>query len=129
MLVRGHKVLHVMLVDRAGTGHIVVHITFTYHAGSRAPGDTCNANRPCWLQGTWWYRSIKYSAEQILMDTTQLYFIFLHKTPNMMLKRTLLNINKCDKIFIEKYLNFTFDTFVCFLKKISIFVIEKTFLI
>ncbi|KAI0226507.1 J domain-containing protein [Lamellibrachia satsuma] len=40
--------------------------------------------------GTWWYRSIKYSAEQILMDTTQLYFIFFHKTPNMMLKRVLM---------------------------------------
>ncbi|ELU17583.1 hypothetical protein CAPTEDRAFT_160293 [Capitella teleta] len=40
--------------------------------------------------GTWWYRSIQYSAEQILMDTTQLYFYFFHKTPNMILKRVIM---------------------------------------
>ncbi len=47
--------------------------------------DTSNHARVI-LQGTWWYRSIKFSAEQILMDTTQLYFYFFHKTPNMILK-------------------------------------------
>ena len=40
--------------------------------------------------GSWWYRSIKYSAEQILMDTMQLYRFFIHKTPNMVLKREFL---------------------------------------
>ena len=41
--------------------------------------------------GSWWYRSIKYSAEQILMDTMQLYRFFVHKTPNMILKSEYYN--------------------------------------
>ncbi|XP_014363563.2 translocation protein SEC63 homolog [Papilio machaon] len=40
--------------------------------------------------GTWWYRSIKYSGEQVLLDTTQMYFYFCHKTPSMPLKRALM---------------------------------------
>ncbi|CAK1553549.1 unnamed protein product [Leptosia nina] len=40
--------------------------------------------------GTWWYRSIKYSGEQVLLDTTQMYFFFCHKTPSMPLKRALM---------------------------------------
>lgn len=38
-------------------------------------------------QGTWWYRSIKYSAQQVLIHTSRLYLRFLHKSPNMILKR------------------------------------------
>lgn len=38
-------------------------------------------------QGTWWYKSIQYSCEQILLDTTQLYYYFFHKTPAMQTKR------------------------------------------
>ncbi|XP_070568773.1 translocation protein SEC63 homolog [Ptychodera flava] len=41
--------------------------------------------------GTWWYRSIKFSADQILLDTTQLFFYFFHKTPNNMpVKRAIM---------------------------------------
>lgn len=40
--------------------------------------------------GTWWYRSIRFSGEQVLLDTTQLYFYFCHKTPSMPLKRALM---------------------------------------
>ncbi|XP_068697913.1 translocation protein SEC63 homolog [Montipora foliosa] len=40
--------------------------------------------------GTWWYKSIQYSCEQILLDTTQLYYYFFHKTPNMQIKRVLM---------------------------------------
>merc|ERR1719158_1463612 len=38
----------------------------------------------------WWSRSSKYSGEQVLLDTTQLYYYFLHKTPHMMLRRVLM---------------------------------------
>ena len=38
----------------------------------------------------WWSNSIKFSGEQVLLDTTQLYYYFFHKTPHMMLKRVLL---------------------------------------
>uniref|UniRef100_A0A672G2P2 J domain-containing protein n=1 Tax=Salarias fasciatus TaxID=181472 RepID=A0A672G2P2_SALFA len=39
------------------------------------------------LQGTWWYRSIRYSGDQILINTTQLFMHFMYKTPNMNMKR------------------------------------------
>lgn len=38
-------------------------------------------------QGTWWYKSIQYSCEQILLNTTQLYIHFFLKTPAMQSKR------------------------------------------
>jgi translocation protein SEC63 len=40
--------------------------------------------------GTWWYRSIRYSGDKVLLDTTQMYFYFFHKTPNMPLKRVIM---------------------------------------
>lgn len=40
--------------------------------------------------GTWWYRSIRFSGEQVLLDTTQMYYYFFHKTPSMPLKRALM---------------------------------------
>ncbi|XP_037079995.1 translocation protein SEC63 homolog [Pollicipes pollicipes] len=40
--------------------------------------------------GVWWYNSIKFSGDQVLLDTTQLYFYFFHKTPHMMLRRVLM---------------------------------------
>ncbi|XP_044728876.1 translocation protein SEC63 homolog isoform X2 [Chrysoperla carnea] len=40
--------------------------------------------------GTWWYRSIRFSGDQVLLDTTQLYYYFFHKTPSMMLKRVIM---------------------------------------
>ena len=52
------------------------------------------------FQGTWWYRSIKFSAEQILMDTTQLYYYLLNKTSNMAVKRELADVNIGDIIVI-----------------------------
>ncbi|CAK9296706.1 unnamed protein product [Gordionus sp. m RMFG-2023] len=42
------------------------------------------------LVGTWWYKSIKYSGDKVLIDTTQMYMYFFHKTPNMMLKRVIM---------------------------------------
>uniref|UniRef100_A0A7M5XBC5 J domain-containing protein n=1 Tax=Clytia hemisphaerica TaxID=252671 RepID=A0A7M5XBC5_9CNID len=40
--------------------------------------------------GSWWYRSIQYSAEEVLLDTEQLFWYFLHRTPNMSLKRAIM---------------------------------------
>ncbi|XP_046410511.1 translocation protein SEC63 homolog [Neodiprion pinetum] len=40
--------------------------------------------------GMWWYRSIRYSGDQVLLDTTQLYYFFFHKTPSMTLKRVIM---------------------------------------
>ncbi|KAL1131935.1 hypothetical protein AAG570_011546 [Ranatra chinensis] len=40
--------------------------------------------------GMWWYRSIRYSGDQVLLDTTQMYYYFFHKTPSMALKRALM---------------------------------------
>ena len=42
------------------------------------------------IVGTWWYRSIRFSGDKVLLDTTQLYFYFFHKTPNMALKRVIM---------------------------------------
>lgn len=39
--------------------------------------------------GTWWYRSIRFSGDKVLLDTTQMYFYFLHKTPQMAPKRAI----------------------------------------
>merc|ERR550532_3480559 len=38
----------------------------------------------------WWSNSIKFSGEQVLLDTTQLYYYFFHKSPHMMLRRALM---------------------------------------
>ncbi|BFZ09267.1 hypothetical protein BsWGS_12306 [Bradybaena similaris] len=40
--------------------------------------------------GIWWYRSIKFSGDQVLLDTSRLYYYFINKTPNMILKRALM---------------------------------------
>lgn len=40
--------------------------------------------------GVWWNRSIKYSKEEVLINTTQLYYYFFNKTPNMQMKRVIL---------------------------------------
>ncbi|KRY21595.1 Translocation protein SEC63 -like protein [Trichinella patagoniensis] len=37
--------------------------------------------------GSWWFRSIKYSADCVLLDTRQMYKYMLHKTPNLVPKR------------------------------------------
>ncbi|XP_027216422.1 translocation protein SEC63 homolog isoform X1 [Penaeus vannamei] len=38
----------------------------------------------------WWYRSSKFSNDQVLLDTTQLYYYFFHKTPHMVFRRALM---------------------------------------
>ncbi|XP_063220151.1 translocation protein SEC63 homolog [Bacillus rossius redtenbacheri] len=41
--------------------------------------------------GMWWYRSIRYSGDQVLLDTTQMYYYFFHKTPcSMAVKRVIM---------------------------------------
>jgi len=40
--------------------------------------------------GIWWYKSIRYTGDKILLDTTQLYFYFFHKTPNMVSRRAIM---------------------------------------
>uniref|UniRef100_A0AAY5ETR2 J domain-containing protein n=1 Tax=Electrophorus electricus TaxID=8005 RepID=A0AAY5ETR2_ELEEL len=42
------------------------------------------------LPGTWWYRSIRYSGDQILINTTQLFMHFMYKTPTMNMKRLVM---------------------------------------
>lgn len=40
--------------------------------------------------GTWWYKSIQYSSDEVLMDTERLFWYFFHRTPNMQLKRSIM---------------------------------------
>lgn len=40
--------------------------------------------------GMWWYRSIRFSGDKVLLDTSQMYFYFIHKTPHMQMKRALM---------------------------------------
>uniref|UniRef100_A0A182V8X2 J domain-containing protein n=1 Tax=Anopheles merus TaxID=30066 RepID=A0A182V8X2_ANOME len=40
--------------------------------------------------GTWWYRSIRYSGDKVLLDTTNMYWYFFHKTPHMAVKRVIM---------------------------------------
>ncbi|OZC12628.1 hypothetical protein X798_00259 [Onchocerca flexuosa] len=40
--------------------------------------------------GFWWYNSIKYSIDQVLLDTTEMYYYFFHKTPKMEVNRILM---------------------------------------
>lgn len=40
--------------------------------------------------GTWWYRSIKFSGDQVLLDTTRMYYYFIHKTTKIALKRIIM---------------------------------------
>ncbi|XP_014214018.1 translocation protein SEC63 homolog [Copidosoma floridanum] len=39
--------------------------------------------------GTWWYRSIRYTGDQVLLATTRLYYAFFHTT-TMTLKRIIM---------------------------------------
>lgn len=40
--------------------------------------------------GVWWYRSVKFGSDKVLINTTELYYYFIHKTPNMALKRVIM---------------------------------------
>ena len=60
------------------------------------------------LQGTWWYKSIKYSGDKILLPTTQLYFYFINKTPNMVFK------SKCCLHLAKIMIRWTLTSASCF---------------
>lgn len=40
--------------------------------------------------GLWWYRSVKFGCDKVLINTSELYYYFIHKTPNMALKRVVM---------------------------------------
>lgn len=40
--------------------------------------------------GVWWYRSVKFGTDKVLINTSELYYYFIHKTPNMALKRVIM---------------------------------------
>ncbi|GFG30385.1 hypothetical protein Cfor_05840 [Coptotermes formosanus] len=40
--------------------------------------------------GMWWYRSIRYTGDQVLLSTTEMYYHYFHKTPSMALKRVIM---------------------------------------
>ncbi|KAI1722542.1 dnaJ domain-containing protein [Ditylenchus destructor] len=42
--------------------------------------------------GLWWYNSMKYSADKVLLETTRLYYYFLQKTPSMEINRIIMII-------------------------------------
>lgn len=42
--------------------------------------------------GLWWYKSVKYGCDKVLIHTTELYYFFIHKTPSMVLKRVIMLI-------------------------------------
>jgi len=44
------------------------------------------------IVGIWWYNSVKYGGDEVLLDTTQLYYYLIHKTPHMVLKRAIMII-------------------------------------
>ncbi|XP_059158814.1 translocation protein SEC63 homolog [Physella acuta] len=39
--------------------------------------------------GVWWYHSIKFSGDQVLLETTKIYYHFISKMSNMILKRAI----------------------------------------
>jgi translocation protein SEC63-like protein len=51
--------------------------------------------------GIWWYRSVKYGQDQVLLDTTQIYYYYITGNPHMMLKRVLMIIS-CSVEFHKK---------------------------
>ncbi|XP_012272858.1 translocation protein SEC63 homolog [Orussus abietinus] len=42
------------------------------------------------IVGMWWYRSIRYTGDQVLLATTEIYYYFFSKTPSMELKRIIM---------------------------------------
>uniref|UniRef100_A0A673UXC7 SEC63 homolog, protein translocation regulator n=1 Tax=Suricata suricatta TaxID=37032 RepID=A0A673UXC7_SURSU len=51
--------------------------------------------------GSWWYRSIRYSGDQILIRTTQIYTYFVYKTRNMDMKHQQFMLKKCPALLQE----------------------------
>ncbi|KAH0956699.1 hypothetical protein HN011_007422 [Eciton burchellii] len=42
------------------------------------------------IVGMWWYKSIRYTGDQVLLATTEMYYFFFVKTPSMSLKRVIM---------------------------------------
>ncbi|XP_029167559.1 translocation protein SEC63 homolog [Nylanderia fulva] len=42
------------------------------------------------IVGMWWYKSIRYTGDQVLLTTTEMYYFFFVKTPSMSLKRVIM---------------------------------------
>lgn len=40
--------------------------------------------------GLWWYRSVKFGCDKVLINTSELYYYFIHRTPDMALKRVIM---------------------------------------
>lgn len=40
--------------------------------------------------GMWWYKSIRYTGDQVLLSTTELYYSFFFHTPTMSIKRIIM---------------------------------------
>lgn len=40
--------------------------------------------------GLWWYKSIKYGNDKVLIATSEVYYHFIHKTPDMIFKRVIM---------------------------------------
>lgn len=40
--------------------------------------------------GLWWYRSVKFGCDKVLINTSELYYYFIHRTPDMVLKRVIM---------------------------------------
>lgn len=38
----------------------------------------------------WWQNSVKFGCDRVLISTSELYYYFIHKTPNMALKRVIM---------------------------------------
>ncbi|CAJ0949539.1 unnamed protein product, partial [Mesorhabditis belari] len=51
--------------------------------------------------GFWWYNLIKYNHDKVLLDTTQLFFYFLHKTPKMEINRMLMVLTGALEVWKE----------------------------
>ncbi|VVC33388.1 Hypothetical protein CINCED_3A013928 [Cinara cedri] len=52
--------------------------------------------------GMWWYKSIKYSGDKVLLETSRLYYYFLHKSNSIPLKRVIM-ILSASLEFEKKY--------------------------
>ncbi|CAG2062441.1 unnamed protein product [Timema podura] len=53
--------------------------------------------------GMWWYKSIRYSGDKVLLDTTQMYYYFFHKTPCSMAVKRVIMILAASREFEKKH--------------------------
>ncbi|XP_022178428.1 translocation protein SEC63 homolog [Myzus persicae] len=52
--------------------------------------------------GMWWYKSIRYSGDKVLLETSRMYYYFLHKSNSIPLKRVIM-ILSASLEFEKKY--------------------------